>query len=231
VNKKSINEHVSAINYPAFSNKKMLQFSKHQRRFYRVSQIRLEPGKLGKMFKVIKVTTNVLSRGFNKKQLKEIPTQNKEQVIKSIIHKQGEIEGIFKIDNSEDEHTAFIGITHSKKHDVKDDMGELVTLTSHEIENKIYIGPEFRLINNKELDKTKLYKIDNSNLKQYKQPIENKINEMYEKEGKISYINGIKDNKINHAIVIKTEKNGKIIFNLNDINDNLSKINKINKID
>jgi hypothetical protein len=199
------------------------------KRFYRTSQINL--GKIDKFFEVVNVTTKVLSRGFNKKQLKEIPTENKQEVMKSITHNQGEINGIFKINNSDDEHTAFTGITHSEKHNVKDGKNLPVTLQSHEIENKVYIGPEFRLINNKEIDKTKLYKTDNSNLKQYKQPIENKINEMYEKEGKISYINGIHDNKINHAIVIKTEKNEKIVFNLNDINDNSSKIDKINKID
>ena len=200
------------------------------KRFYRISQINFV--KIEQFFKVVEITTKVLSRGFTKKQLKEIPVENKEEVIKSISHPQGEVEGVFKINNGNEEHTAFSGITHSEKHDVKDDMNLPITLESWEVENKLFVGPEFRLINNKEFNKDKLYnKIDNSNLKQYQQPMENKINEMYEKEGKISYINGIKDNKINHAVVIKTEKNGKIIFNLNDINDNLSKIDKINKID
>lgn len=199
----------------------------NNKRFFFNSKIIL--GK-DKFLKIIDISTKVLSKGFSKKQLKDISSENKEEVMQSINHYQGEIEGKFKINNGDDEHTAFIGITHSRKHDVKDDNNFPVEKESFKITENLYVGPELRLIKNKNINKDKLYNGKSKIiLLNYKEKIENKINEIYSEGSVVPYIKGIKDNKINEGIINKYEKESEIYFNLNEINESINKIEKFNK--
>jgi len=210
--------------------KKNLKIIK-QRRYYRCSNFNLGGDKF---FNIVNITSRILSKALTNSQLKQIPVVDKKEVMQSLNHYHVELEGTFKLQNNNEEHTAFIGITHSRSHDVIDKNNEPFKLDSFFVEKQnedyINIGPEIRIIKKDEINKTKLYEKKNK-FNFNREKMEDVMNSNL-KEEKVIYLEGYKDNKMKEGLISKFEKDGEKIFKISEIEntDIVSNLDKINKI-